>query len=153
MGAGAIVAMASDLRLATPGARTAFLFTRVGLAGCDMGACAILPRIVGQGRAAELLYTGRTMTADEGERWGFYNRLVEPDGLEAEAVALATRLSEGPTFAHGITKTQLNQEWSMGLDQAIEAEAQAQAICMLTGDFRRAYEAFVAKQKPVFEGN
>ena len=153
VGAGAIIAMASDLRLATPAAKTAFLFTRVGLAGCDMGACAILPRIIGQGRAAELLYTGRTMSAEEGERWGFYNRLIEPEALEAEAVALATRLSEGPTFAHGITKTQLNQEWSMGIDQAIEAEAQAQAICMQTRDFERAYHAFVAKQAPVFEGD
>ncbi|HUQ13659.1 MAG TPA: enoyl-CoA hydratase family protein [Novosphingobium sp.] len=153
VGAGAIVAMASDLRLATPAAKTAFLFTRVGLAGCDMGACAILPRIIGQGRAADLLYTGRTMSAEEGERWGFYNRLVEAQALEAEAVALATRLSEGPTFAHGITKTQLNQEWSMGIDQAIEAEAQAQAICMQTRDFERAYNAFVAKQAPVFEGD
>ena len=153
VGAGAIVAMASDLRLATPEAKTAFLFTRVGLAGCDMGACAILPRIVGQGRAAELLYTGRTMSAAEGERWGFYNRLVEAGKLESEALALAHQLAAGPTFAHGITKTQLNQEWSMGLEQAIEAEAQAQAICMQTKDFERAYRAFVAKDKPVFEGN
>ena len=153
VGAGAILAMASDLRLATPEAKTAFLFTRVGLAGCDMGACAILPRIIGQGRAAELLYTGRTMSAEEGERWGFYNRLVSAEALEAEALNLAARIVSGPTFAHGITKTQLNQEWSMGLDQAIEAEAQAQAICMQTKDFERAYHAFVAKQKPVFEGN
>jgi len=153
VGAGAILAMASDLRLATPEAKTAFLFTRVGLAGCDMGACAILPRIIGQGRAAELLYTGRTMSAEEGERWGFYNRLVSAEALEAEALNLAARIASGPTFAHGITKTQLNQEWSMGLDQAIEAEAQAQAICMQTKDFERAYHAFVAKQKPVFEGN
>jgi enoyl-CoA hydratase/carnithine racemase len=153
VGAGAILAMASDLRLATPEAKTAFLFTRVGLAGCDMGACAILPRITGQGRAAELLYTGRTMSAEEGERWGFYNRLVPADVLEAEALELAVRIAEGPTFAHGITKTQLNQEWSMGLEQAIEAEAQAQAICMQTRDFERAYHAFVAKQKPVFEGD
>jgi len=153
VGAGAILAMASDLRLATPAAKTAFLFTRVGLAGCDMGACAILPRIIGQGRAAELLYTGRTMSAEEGERWGFYNRLVSAEALEAEALNLAARIASGPTFAHGITKTQLNQEWSMGLDQAIEAEAQAQAICMQTKDFERAYHAFVAKQKPVFEGN
>ncbi|HEU4820566.1 MAG TPA: enoyl-CoA hydratase family protein [Qipengyuania sp.] len=153
VGAGAIMAMASDLRLATPTAKTAFLFTRVGLAGCDMGACAILPRLIGQGRAAELLYTGRTMSAEEGERWGFYNRLVEPDVLEGEALTLAGRIASGPTFAHGITKTQLNQEWSMGLDQAIEAEAQAQAICMQTGDFERAYRAFVAKQTPVFEGD
>jgi enoyl-CoA hydratase/carnithine racemase len=153
VGAGAIITMASDLRLATPEAKTAFLFTRVGLAGCDMGACAMLPRIIGQGRAAELLYTGRTMSANEGERWGYYNRLVPAAELEAEALALAARLAAGPTFAHGITKTQLNQEWSMSLEQAIEAEAQAQAICMQTQDFHRAYEAFVAKQKPVFEGN
>ncbi len=153
VGAGAIITMASDIRLATPEAKTAFLFTRVGLAGCDMGACAILPRIIGQGRAAELLYTGRSMTAEEGERWGYYNRLVSADELEAEAMTLARSIASGPTFAHGITKTQLNQEWSMSLDQAIEAEAQAQAICMQTGDFRRAYEAFVAKQKPVFEGD
>lgn len=153
VGAGAILAMASDIRLATRNAQTAFLFTRVGLAGCDMGACAVLPRIIGQGRAAELLYTGRTMTAEEGERWGFYNRLVAPDALETEALDLARRIVAGPTFAHGITKTQLNQEWSMGLEQAIEAEAQAQAICMQTQDFARAYRAFVAKRKPVFEGN
>ncbi len=153
VGAGAIVTMASDIRLATPEAKTAFLFTRVGLAGCDMGACAMLPRIVGQGRAAELLYTGRTMSAAEGERWGYYNRLVEADALEAEALKLATQLAAGPTFAHGITKTQLNQEWSMGLEQAIEAEAQAQAICMQTKDFERAYRAFVARERPVFEGN
>jgi enoyl-CoA hydratase/carnithine racemase len=153
VGAGAIVAMASDLRLATPEAKCAFLFTRVGLAGCDMGACAMLPRIVGQGRAAELLYTGRTMPADEGERWGFWNALHAADRLEAEARKLAERLAAGPTFAHGITKTQLNQEWNMGLDQAIEAEAQAQAICMQTRDFERAYHAFVGKEKPVFEGD
>ncbi|MCT8997481.1 enoyl-CoA hydratase family protein [Chelativorans intermedius] len=153
VGAGAILAMAADIRLATPEARTAFLFTRVGLAGCDMGACAILPRIIGQGRAAELLYTGRTMSAEEGERWGFYNRLVPGETLAAEALELAGRIVSGPTFAHGITKTQLNQEWAMGLDQAIEAEAQAQAICMQTRDFERAYRAFVAKEKPVFEGN
>ncbi|SMH39722.1 enoyl-CoA hydratase family protein [Maritimibacter sp. HL-12] len=153
VGAGAIVAMASDLRLATPEAKCAFLFTRVGLAGCDMGACAMLPRIVGQGRAAELLYTGRTMSAEEGERWGFWNTLHAADHLEAEARKLAERLAAGPTFAHGITKTQLNQEWNMGLDQAIEAEAQAQAICMQTRDFERAYHAFVGKEKPVFEGD
>ncbi|SOC30034.1 enoyl-CoA hydratase family protein [Thalassospira xiamenensis] len=153
VGAGAIIAMASDLRIATPGSKTAFLFTRVGLAGCDMGACAILPRIIGQGRAAELLYTGRSMSADEGERWGFYNRLVEGDVLEAEAIALATRISEGPNFGHMMTKTMLAQEWNMGIEQAIEAEAQAQAICMQTEDFNRAYKAFVAKEKPVFEGN
>ena len=153
VGAGAIVAMASDLRIATAEAKCAFLFTRVGLAGCDMGACAMLPRIIGQGRAAELLYTGRVMRAEEGERWGFWNALHAPDVLEAEAMALARRLAEGPTFAHGITKTQLNQEWNMGLEQAIEAEAQAQAICMQTQDFERAYHAFVAKKVPVFEGN
>ena len=152
VGAGAIIVMASDIRIATPEAKTAFLFTRVGLAGCDMGACAILPRIVGQGRAAELLYTGRTMSAAEGERWGFYNRLVDAAALEGDALDMARRIVAGPTFAHGITKTQLNQEWSMGLDQAIEAEAQAQAICMQTRDFERAYQAFVAKQTPVFEG-
>jgi enoyl-CoA hydratase/carnithine racemase len=153
VGAGAIMAMASDLRLASPDARTAFLFTRVGLAGCDMGACAILPRIVGQGRAAELLYTGRVMTAGEGERWGFYNRLVERDALLDEAQTLARALATGPTFAHGITKTQLNQEWNVSLETAIEMEAQAQAICMATNDFRRAFEAFAAKQAPVFEGD
>jgi enoyl-CoA hydratase/carnithine racemase len=152
-GAGAIMAMAADLRLATPGAQTAFLFNRVGLAGCDMGACAILPRIIGQGRAAELLYTGRAMTAQEGEAWGFFNRVVTADALEREALALAQRIAAGPTFANGITKTQLVAEWSMSLDQAIEAEAQAQAICMQTNDFQRAYRAFIAKQKPVFEGN
>ncbi|MEQ1942069.1 enoyl-CoA hydratase family protein [Mesorhizobium sp. VNQ89] len=153
VGAGAIIAMSSDIRIATPEAKTAFLFTKVGLAGCDMGACAILPRIIGQGRAAELLYTGRSMSAAEGERWGFYNRLVDAEALEADAMEMAARIVSGPTFAHGITKTQLNQEWSMGLDQAIEAEAQAQAICMQTRDFERAYTAFVAKQKPVFEGD
>src|SRR6204780_3105804 len=152
-GAGAIIAMAADLRLATPAAQTAFLFNRVGLAGCDMGACAILPRIIGQGRAAELLYTGRAMTAQEGEQWGFFNRLVAADALEQDALALARRIASGPTFANGITKTQLVAEWSMSLDQAIEAEAQAQAICMQTNDFQRAYRAFIAKQKPVFEGN
>src|SRR5271166_3925081 len=144
-GAGAIIAMASDLRLGTPQAQVAFLFNRVGLAGCDMGACAILPRIIGQGRAAELLYTGRAMTAQEGERWGFFNKLVAPESLEGEALELARLIARGPTFANGITKTQLNQEWSMSLDQAIEAEAQAQAICMQSKDFERAYRAFVAK--------
>ena len=153
MGAGAIIAMAADLRLATPQARCAFLFTRVGLAGCDMGACAMLPRIIGQGRAAELLYTGRIMTAEEGERWGFWNALHEAGSLETEALALAERLAAGPTFAHGVTKTQINQEWNMGLIEAIEAEAQAQAICMQTKDFERAYRAFVAKEKPVFAGD
>ncbi len=152
-GAGAILAMASDLRIGTPRTKTAFLFTRVGLAGADMGACNILPRIIGSGRAAELLYTGRSMSAEEGERWGFYNRLVAPEQMLADAQALAKELADGPTFAHGITKTCLHQEWSMDLDAAIEAEAQAQAICMQTQDFARAYHAFVAKQKPVFEGN
>lgn len=153
VGAGAIMAMASDLRLASPGAKCAFLFTRVGLAGCDMGACAMLPRIIGQGRAAELLYTGRVMRAEEGERWGFWNALHAAEELEGAAMALARALAAGPTFAHGITKTQLNQEWNMGLEQAIEAEAQAQAICMQTRDFERAYRAFVAKETPVFRGD
>jgi len=153
VGAGAIIAMASDLRLATPEAKTAFLFNRVGLAGCDMGACAVLPRIVGQGRAAELLYTGRTMSAEEGERWGFYSRLVEAGSLMDEAKALAARIADGPNFANMMTKTMLAQEWNMSIAQAIEAEAQAQAICMQTADFRRAYEAFAAKRKPVFEGD
>jgi enoyl-CoA hydratase/carnithine racemase len=153
VGAGAIMAMAADLRLATPGAKCAFLFTRVGLAGCDMGACAILPRIIGQGRAAELLYTGRMMRAEEGERWGFWNGLHAPEALDDAAMALARSLAAGPTFAHGITKTQLNQEWNMGLEQAIEAEAQAQAICMKTRDFERAYHAFVAKEQPMFRGD
>ena len=153
VGAGAIIAMASDLRIGTPEAKTAFLFTRVGLAGCDMGACAMLPRIIGQGRAAELLYTGRSMSAAEGEKWGFFNRLVDADALEAEARALAVQIAAGPNFAHMMTKTMLAQEWSMSLDQAIEAEAQAQAICMQTADFERAYRAFVAKDRPVFEGD
>jgi len=152
-GAGAIIAMASDMRIATPGAKTAFLFTRVGLAGCDMGACAILPRIIGQGRAAELLYTGRSMSAEEGHAWGFYNRIVAPEALEGEAREMARRIAEGPNFAHMMTKTMLAQEWAMSIEQAIEAEAQAQAICMQTADFTRAYEAFAAKQKPVFEGD
>ncbi len=153
VGAGAIIAMASDIRYASPQAKTAFLFTRVGLAGCDMGACAMLPRIIGQGRAADLLYSGRVMSADEGLAWGFYNQLVEAQKLESHAIAFATKLADGPVFAHGITKTQLNQEWSMGLEQAIESEAQAQAICMQTQDFKRAYSAFIKKQKPVFEGD
>jgi enoyl-CoA hydratase/carnithine racemase len=152
-GAGAIVAMASDLRLGTARSRTAFLFNRVGLAGCDMGACAILPRIVGHGRASELLYTGRALGGEEGERWGFFNRLVAPEALLDEATRLARDLAGGPTFANGITKTMLHQEWSMTIDQALEAEAQAQALCMMTEDFRRAYRAFVARQKPAFEGN
>jgi enoyl-CoA hydratase/carnithine racemase len=152
-GAGAILAMASDIRLATPEARTAFLFSRVGLAGCDMGACAILPRIIGQGRASELLFTGRAMSAEEGERWGFYNRLVPREALLYEAQALAQSLASGPTFAHGVTKTQLNQEWNVSLDTAIEMEAQAQALCMATNDFRRAFEAFAEKRKPEFKGD
>jgi len=152
-GAGAIMAMASDLRVGTARSKTAFLFNRVGLAGCDMGACAMLPRVIGQGRAAELLFTGRTITAEEGERWGFFNRIVEPASLSSEAHKLAADLAAGPTFANGITKTMLHQEWAMTIEQAIEAEAQAQAICMLTEDFSRAYNAFVAKQKPKFEGN
>jgi enoyl-CoA hydratase/carnithine racemase len=152
-GAGAALAMASDLRIGTPGARTAFLFVRVGLAGCDMGACALLPRIIGQGRASELLYTGRVMTAEEGERWGFFNRIVARETVLAEARALAAELAAGPTFAHAMTKHMLHQEWDMSLDQALEAEAEAQAICMASADFRRAYEAFGAKQKPVFEGD
>ena len=152
-GAGAIMAMASDMRLGTARSKTAFLFNRVGLAGCDMGACAMLPRIVGQGRASDLLYTGRSLGGEEGERWGWFNRLCEPAALLAEAQALAKQIAEGPTFANGITKTMLHQEWAMTLDQAIEAEAQAQALCMLTEDFGRAYRAFAAKQKPSFEGN
>ena len=151
-GAGAILAMASDLRYGKSGTKTAFLFTRVGLAGCDMGACAILPRIIGQGRASELLFSGRNMSAEEGERWGWFNELTETD-VQALAVERAARLISGPTFAHGMTKTMLNQEWSMTLDQAIESEAQAQAICMQTQDFERAYKAFIAKEAPVFEGN
>jgi enoyl-CoA hydratase/carnithine racemase len=153
VGAGAMIALFADLRIATPAAKTAFLFTRVGLAGCDMGACAMLPRVIGQGRAAELLFTGRTMSAEEGERWGFFNRIVAANELEREAVSLAKSLGDGPTFAHMMTKTMLNQEWSMTLDQAIEAEAQAQAICMQTSDFKRAYDAFAAKRAPQFGGD
>jgi len=152
-GAGAILAMASDLRLGTARSKVAFLFTKVGLSGADMGACAMLPRIIGQGRASELLYTGRNMGGEEAERWGFYNRLVEPNTLQDEAMALARDLCAGPTFAHGMTKRCLHQEWSMGVDEAIEAEAQAQAICMQTEDFARAYRAFAAKERPVFQGN
>ncbi|MCW1839014.1 enoyl-CoA hydratase family protein [Prosthecomicrobium hirschii] len=152
-GAGAILAMAADLRYATPEAKTAFLFTRVGLAGADMGACGYLPRIIGQGRAAELLFTGRAMTAAEGHAWGFYNRLVPAAELEAATGDLARSLADGPWFAHGITKTMMNQEWAMGIEEMIESEAQAQAVCMATGDFRRAFEAFAAKRKPAFEGN
>jgi enoyl-CoA hydratase/carnithine racemase len=151
VGAGAMIACASDLRVGSPSARVAFLFTRVGLAGCDMGACAMLPRIVGQGRAAELLYTGRSMDAEEAERWGFFNRVV--DDVVSEASALAASLASGPTFAHSMTKTMLEQEWDMSVAAAIESEAQAQAICMQTQDFTRAYEAFLAKERPVFEGD
>jgi len=151
VGAGAMIATAADLRLGSPRAKIAFLFTRVGLAGCDMGACAMLPRIIGQGRAAELLYTGRSMGAEEAERWGFFNRLA--DDVEAEAAELAASLAAGPTFAHQMTKTMLEQEWDMSVPAAIEAEAQAQAICMQTRDFERAYRAFLAKERPVFEGN
>jgi enoyl-CoA hydratase/carnithine racemase len=151
VGAGAILAMASDIRIASPNTKTAFLFTRVGLAGCDMGACAILPRLIGQGRASELLFTGRVMSAQEGEGWGFHNKLAD-DPL-AEARALARSLADGPNFAHGITKTQLNTEWAVSLETAIEMEAQAQAICMATGDFRRAFEAFSEKRSPEFKGD
>jgi enoyl-CoA hydratase/carnithine racemase len=152
-GAGGILAMAADLRYGTAASKVAFLFTRVGLAGSDMGACAMLPRIIGQGRAAELLYTGRSLGGEEAERWGFYNRLCAPEALLGEAQEMARSLAAGPTFAHGITKRMLHEEWSMTPDQAIEAEAQAQAICMQTEDFKRAYRAFVAKQRPIFEGN
>ena len=152
-GAGAIIAMASDLRYATPEAKTAFLFNRVGLAGADMGACAILPRLIGQGRASELLFTGRSLKADEGLNWGFYNGVVDTDELLGHALAIAERFAAGPNFANGFTKNQLNMEWDMSIDTAIEAEAQAQAICMRTEDFRRAYEAFIAKQKPEFQGD
>ena len=152
-GAGAILAMASDLRFATARSKVAFLFTRVGLAGCDMGACAILPRIVGQGRASELLFTGRAMAGDEAHQWGFHNRLCAPESLMAEAQAMAVELAAGPTFAHAMTKKMLHREWNMGVDEAIDAEAEAQAVCMTTRDFKRAYEAFAAKSKPVFEGN
>lgn len=153
VGAGAMIALFADIRFGTPSAKTAFLFTKVGLGGCDMGACAMLPRVIGHGRASELLYTGRTMTADEASRWGFFNRLVESDTLEGEAVALAKSLAQGPTFGHAMTKSMLHQEFSMPIDEAIEAEALAQAVCMTTKDFRRAYEAFVSKQKPVFAGD
>lgn len=152
-GAGSMLALASDIRLGTERSKTAFLFTRVGLAGCDMGACALLPRVIGQGRASELLYTGRSMSGVEGERWGFFNSLHAPDALLRAARDFAQSLADGPTFAHGMTKKMLQQEWNMGVDEAIEAEAQAQAICMATNDFHRAYHAFVAKQKPVFEGD
>ena len=152
-GAGAMIALASDFRLGTPQCKTAFLFSRVGLAGCDMGACTLLPRTIGQGRAAELLYTGRAMSADEGVHWGFFNALHAEDQVLAAAQSVARQLADGPTFAHAMTKKMLYQEWAMDLDTAIEAEAQAQAICMQTEDFRRAYRAFVAKHKPAFEGN
>jgi enoyl-CoA hydratase/carnithine racemase len=152
-GAGAILALASDLRLGTARSKTAFLFVRVGLAGADMGACAILPRVIGQGRAAELLYTGRSMSGDEAQQWGFFNRLCAPEAVLREAQALAAELAAGPTFAHAMTKRCLHQEWNMGVDEAIEAEAQAQAICMQTEDFKRAYRAFAAREKPVFEGD
>jgi enoyl-CoA hydratase/carnithine racemase len=152
-GAGAIIAMASDLRLGTPRAKLAFLFNRVGLAGCDMGACAILPRIIGQGRASELLYLGRSMGAEEGLSWGFFNRLHAPEELQTAAAALAREIAEGPSFAHAMTKRMLQMEWAMSVEQAIEAEAVAQALCMTTQDFRRAHDAFVAKQRPVFRGD
>jgi len=152
-GAGAMLALASDLRYGTPECRTSFLFTRVGLAGCDMGACTLLPRVIGQGRAAELLYTGRTITADEGLRWGFFNALYPSEDISTRTQEMATQLASGPTFAHAMTKKLLHQEWAMGLDEAIEAEAEAQAICMQTQDFHRAYDAFVARQQPIFEGN
>jgi enoyl-CoA hydratase/carnithine racemase len=152
-GAGAMMALACDLRYGTPATRTAFLFTRVGLAGADMGACALLPRVIGQGRASELLFSGRAMTGAEGLAWGFFNALHESDALLSAATAMARELAAGPTFAHAMTKTMLQQEWAMTIEQAVEAEAQAQAICMQTQDFRRAYEAFAAKQKPVFGGD
>lgn len=152
-GAGAIVAMASDIRVGTPNAKIAFLFNRVGLAGCDMGACAILPRIVGQGRAAELLYTGRVLGGEEAERWGFFNKLAAPDAVLAEATTLAGELADGPTFGNAMTKRMLEMEWAMSVESAIEAEAVAQALCMKTEDFARAYRAFAEKRKPVFEGN
>jgi enoyl-CoA hydratase/carnithine racemase len=152
-GAGAILPMASDLRIAAPAAKTYFLFNRVGLAGCDMGACAILPRIIGQGRASELLFTGRAMNADEGLAWGYFNKVVDASDLLEAANSLAAELVSGPTFANGMTKNQLNIEWDMSLDTAIESEAQAQAICMQTEDFERAYQAFLQKERPTFEGN
>jgi enoyl-CoA hydratase/carnithine racemase len=152
-GAGAAIATACDIRLGTPRALVAFLFVRVGLAGCDMGLCAMLPRVIGQGRASELLFTGRTLGAEEAERWGFFNRLVEPGALDSEAHGLAAELAAGPSFAHAMTKTMLNQEWDMGLEEAIEAEAQAQAICMQTRDFERAYRAFLDKRRPEFQGD
>lgn len=152
-GAGAMLALGADLRFGTARSKTYFLFNKVGLAGCDMGACALLPRVIGQGRASELLYTGRGLGGEEAERWGFFNRLCLPEQVDAQAHAMAQELATGPTFANGITKKMLQQEWAMGVDEAIEAEAQAQAICMMTNDFHRAYHAFVAKQKPNFEGD
>ena len=152
-GAGAILAMASDLRVGSARSKVAFLFSRVGLAGCDMGACAMLPRIIRQGRASELLYTGRAINGDEALAWGFYNRLAEPDALESAAIAWARELGDGPGFGLAMTKRMLHQEWAMGVDEAVESEAQAQAICMMTQDFQRAYHAFAAKTKPVFEGD
>ena len=152
-GAGAILAMAADLRYGTPKSTIGFLFNRVGLAGCDMGACAMLPRIIGYGRAAELLYTGRMMNSEEALSWGFYNGVDDPDVILATALTQAKRLANGPTFAHAMTKKSLHQEWNMGIDEAIEAEAQSQAICMQTKDFERAYHAFVAKEKPAFNGD
>ena len=152
-GAGALLALASDLRYGTERSKTYFLFNKVGLAGCDMGACALLPRVIGQGRASELLFSGRGLAGAEAERWGFYNRVCTPEALLQEAHNMAASLAEGPTFANAMTKKMLQQEWNMGVDEAIEAEAQAQAICMMTNDFHRAYHAFVAKQTPVFEGN
>ena len=152
-GAGAMLALAADLRLGTPRARTAWLFSRVGLAGADMGACGLLPRVIGQGRAAELLFSGRAMTADEGHAWGFFNALHAPDALLAAAQQQARHLADGPWFAHTMTKTMLNQEWAMGIEELVESEAQAQALCMLTQDFKRAFDAFAAKQQPKFEGN
>jgi enoyl-CoA hydratase/carnithine racemase len=153
VGAGAIIAMASDIRIGTARSKVAFLFTRVGLSGADMGACAMLPRIIGQGRASELLYTGRSMDGLEAERIGFYNRVIDPESLVEDARLLAQSIAAGPTFAHAMTKRALHQEWAMGVDEAIEAEAQAQAICMQTDDFERAYHAFVRKERPVFEGS
>jgi enoyl-CoA hydratase/carnithine racemase len=152
-GAGAMIALAADMRLGTPSAKTAYLFTRVGLAGADMGACGLLPRVIGQGRATELLMTGRAMTAEEGAAWGFFNALHPRDEVVAQAQALARTLADGPYFAHTITKTMLNQEWAMGIEEMVESEAQAQAICMMTQDFHRAFQAFAAKQAPQFEGN
>ena len=152
-GAGAMLALASDIRMGTSRSKTAFLFSRVGLAGCDMGACALLPRVVGQGRAAELLFTGRAMAGDEAERWGFFNRICSPEALMTECLRLAGDLANGPTFAHAMTKKMLQQEWNMGVDEAIESEAQAQAICMMTNDFHRAYHAFADKRKPLFGGD